>query len=253
MPNSYLLKIALEDVPGPIWRRFVVPSDIALDTLHVVIQRVMGWQGGNRHIFIVGRKQFTYRVDVDKEFGDLPDDAYSLEDVLPKNGKFKYFYDISGAWMHHVVVENRNYSNTDYSQPIYCLEGSHACPPDNTYHYEYFLEIIGDPKHEEYEYLTKWYKEHYGVPFDPDRFEISEINQSLSKIMPSTIPVNRNANPSWSWDDDSDTDDSTDEGAEQDILSQQSVNLLEKALKEIAIQSPPQNKTTKKSSKKKPK
>lgn len=36
--KSYVLKVSLVDIEPEIWRRFVVPADIALDRLHDVIQ-----------------------------------------------------------------------------------------------------------------------------------------------------------------------------------------------------------------------
>ena len=186
MGKPYLLKISLQEAKPQIWRRFIVPADIALDTLHRVIQIVMGWSGGCFHLFLIGKRRYTYEIDVDPDFGDIPDEKFSLENVLPRSGKFKYLYDISGAWMHDITVENKDYTNPDCDQAIFCLEGKYACPPNDCCFgvggYEYFCQAIADPNHEEHEDLVKCYDKYYGGTFDQEHFDIGEINQMLHKI-----------------------------------------------------------------------
>ena len=186
MAKSYLLKITLLDIKPPVWRRFVVPADIKLNELHDVIQMVMGWSGGCFHLFMMGKNRYTHSFDVDPEFGDIPEEKFALKNVLPQKGKIKYLYDITGNWMHEIEVENMNYMNLDSDQTIICLEGERACPPNDCCigfgDYEYFCQVITDPAHEEHETLVKRYDKYYDDSFDPERFNIDEVNQFLQKI-----------------------------------------------------------------------
>jgi hypothetical protein len=50
----YQLKITLLDTSPPIWRRFALPATATLETLHQVIQIVMGWQ--ESHLLPVRRR-----------------------------------------------------------------------------------------------------------------------------------------------------------------------------------------------------
>jgi hypothetical protein len=65
----YQLKVILDDVKSPIWRRLVVKEDINLLTLHEIIQRAMGWQDYHLHMFTIAGQ--IYGDPVDDEFGDL--------------------------------------------------------------------------------------------------------------------------------------------------------------------------------------
>jgi hypothetical protein len=71
MPRSILqLKITLEDIRPPIWRRVLVESTMKLDELHLVIQAVMPWQ--NYHLNSFESSQASYmplRPDDDFDFG----------------------------------------------------------------------------------------------------------------------------------------------------------------------------------------
>ncbi len=45
------LKVVLKGIRPPIWRRFLVPSDITLGRLHDCLQAVMGWSDSHLHQF----------------------------------------------------------------------------------------------------------------------------------------------------------------------------------------------------------
>lgn len=49
MTNMLQLKIALDEITPPIWRRFIVKDSIRFQGLHEIIQTVMGWE--NYHMF----------------------------------------------------------------------------------------------------------------------------------------------------------------------------------------------------------
>lgn len=45
----YQLKVTLEEIEPPIWRRVLVPSGITFHKLHKIIQAAFGWQ--DHHLF----------------------------------------------------------------------------------------------------------------------------------------------------------------------------------------------------------
>ena len=49
----YQLKVTLKYSKPPIWRRLLVPSDIALDKLHYILQAAFDWTNSHLHQFIV--------------------------------------------------------------------------------------------------------------------------------------------------------------------------------------------------------
>ncbi len=62
-----------------------------------------------------------------------------------------------------------------------CLEGRRACPPEDAggvWGYEDFLKAIQNPRHPEHKEMLEW----IGSEFDPEEFDIEEINRALQKI-----------------------------------------------------------------------
>ncbi|MFG0262762.1 MAG: LexA family transcriptional regulator, partial [Novipirellula sp. JB048] len=61
--------------------------------------------------------------------------------------------------------------------------GKRNCPPEDVggvYGYEHFLDAIGNPEHEEHEDFMEWVGE-----FDPELFELEEINGAMQIGLPS--------------------------------------------------------------------
>ena len=62
-----------------------------------------------------------------------------------------------------------------------CLAGARACPPEDVGGipgYENFLEAMRDPKHPEHKQYLEW----IGGNFDPEAFDIDEVNRLLRAI-----------------------------------------------------------------------
>jgi hypothetical protein len=61
-----------------------------------------------------------------------------------------------------------------------CLKGKRNCPPEDCggiWGYNDFLQIISDPEHEQYEEMMEW----WGEEFDPEYFDINQINSMLKQ------------------------------------------------------------------------
>jgi hypothetical protein len=61
-----------------------------------------------------------------------------------------------------------------------CLAGKKACPPEDcggVWGYYELLETIADPKHEDREEMLEW----LGGEFDPDAFDLKEVNAMLAE------------------------------------------------------------------------
>ena len=93
-----------------------------------------------------------------------------------ENPSAHYTYDFGDDWVHKIKFEKilTREKNIDY--PI-CIKGKRACPPEDCggiWGYEDLLEIINNPKHEEYEEMLEW----LGGEFDPEHFDVKEIRFS---------------------------------------------------------------------------
>ena len=177
----YLLKIRLLEIESEIWRRFVVPADITLDRLHDVIQIVMGWTDSHLHEFKIGKRRYT-KYPESKEDG-LECGRYRLVDLIRQKGRtFRYLYDFGDSWEHEVIVEDSRYFNPETIDPVECLAGARACPPEDVGsvpgYYE-FCKVMKDLHHEEHESYMQW----WGGEYDSEKFSTDEVNWELMKYL----------------------------------------------------------------------
>jgi len=171
----YQLKITLKGVRPPIWRRFLVLSNIKLDEFHEILQVIMGWTDSHLHGFVLGNTVYSL-PDPDFELDGAKDESKAkLSSLLKQEGdKLRYDYDFGDNWEHDVVLEKILPFTPEQPLP-FCLKGKRACPPEDCggiWGYQDLLQIINDPEHEEYDDLMEW------LPpgFAPEAFSAAEIN-----------------------------------------------------------------------------
>jgi len=212
-PRSvHTLRIALRGSKPPIWRRVAVRSDITLGRLHEVIQITMGWTDSHLHQFMFQDKSlinpdprhierlsaegrydevFTatrgIRVFVTKttpwgdpsELEGEDEDAVTLAEVCPAaKRKLIYEYDFGDGWEHTVEAQKIEPPEPGVTYPV-CLAGRKACPPEDCggiFGYYDLLDAVADPQHEDHDDLAEW----LGEDFDPDAFDIDEVNAALA-------------------------------------------------------------------------
>lgn len=183
----YQFKISLLDVQPSIWRRVQVPEEYSFWDLHVAIQDAMGWTDSHLHQFRVTDPSY---IQNKKIYIGIPDEDadvyYNSPETFPGWKKFirNYFslkdldtcyydYDFGDDWGHKVKLEKILTAVSGVKYPI-CMAGKRACPPEDCGGipgYERFLEIINDPKHEEYQSMLDW----VGGSFDPEEFNPKEV------------------------------------------------------------------------------
>ena len=105
-----------------------------------------------------------------------------LSDVIGGQKKFRcqYLYDFGDSWEHILLLEKILSAKLGIHYP-FCLKGKRARPPEDVggvWGYEDFLEAINNPKHEEHEMYIEW----IGDEFDPEEFDIDDINQGLRNL-----------------------------------------------------------------------
>ena len=212
--DIYTLRISLRNSKPPIWRRVAVPSDITLGQLHEVIQIAMGWTNSHLHQFVLRDKSLKPSRDEIRKVGeaDIWDDAFmarmrgervftmlttpfgdpiedmegededavTLAEVCPKvKSKLTYEYDFGDGWEHTIEVQKIEEPKPGVEYPV-CLAGKLACPPEDCggiYGYYHMLDVVADAAHEEHDDLVEW----LGDDFDPDAFDIDEVNDMLAE------------------------------------------------------------------------
>ena len=169
----YELKITLQDIRPPIWRRIEVRSDISLAGLHLAIQGAMGWENDHLHAFECGGRRFGPRdPDFDAFEGDLVNEKTAqLNELLTERGSsLLYHYDFGDGWVHDVVLKEIKPMLPGGRAPKpRCLGGERACPPEDCggpFGYAEMLKALKHPRHPEHAHYREW----IGGDFDPEAF-----------------------------------------------------------------------------------
>jgi len=185
-PITYQLRVQLDGIEPPIWRRILVPGDILLEDLHDVIQVAFGWDNAHMHQFILKNKTTTRPsgFGVDGMFGDDEGEDESqirLSDVATRvRSKLRYVYDFGDSWHHTIVVERRDKAKDPDTVPR-CVGGELACPPEDCggiWGYAHFCEAIANPDHPDHDQLVEW----VGGDFEPLVFDVDDANRRLSRF-----------------------------------------------------------------------
>jgi tetratricopeptide (TPR) repeat protein len=176
-PIAYKLKLTIQGVEPPIWRRLLVRGDTNLAALHDIIQTVMGWGDSHLHVFTIEKVEYGSCFDEDElEFED--DSGYILDDVLDgKKMKFSYMYDFGDSWEIEVAVEAVEPVDEDNVYPV-CLAGERSGPMEDSggaWGYSEKLEILQNPEHPDYADIVEW----MGDDWDAEYFDLAELNDAL--------------------------------------------------------------------------
>jgi len=187
--NTYQIKVQLEGIKPPIWRRLQLDSRISLDVLHVVIQCSMGWLEMHLHQFMDREGNF-FRIqqgddDFMVDFGDsaVDESIVLLSDLLKEEKDWiKYEYDFGDGWSHKITLEKI----LPYKQnqvPVLCTKGKRACPPEDCggpWGYQHIMDLLAEPNAnpEEYQDLIEWLEDE----FEPESFDLQEVNEELNEL-----------------------------------------------------------------------
>ncbi len=180
----YQVKITLNEVEPPVWRRVLV-KDCTLAKLHDVIQASMGWEDYHLHLFVVRAERYG-------DPAQWRDDAWGDEDVRDERKtklsqfrdrgirKLLYEYDMGDDWRHTVMIEKALPAEPVVRYPR-CVDGARACPPEDCggpWGYMDLLQALEKPQTERQEELLEW----IGGEFDPDAFDPGAVNEELSVL-----------------------------------------------------------------------
>ena len=168
------IKVTLDGIRPPIWRRIEISADATFWQLHVAIQDAMGWTDSHLHEFAVGSSYRGTRIGLPGAATDfsetLPGWRVSVRELLRAPGdRVKYWYDFGDDWRHTVRLEKRLPPAPGVSYPR-CVSGRRACPPEDcggVWGYQNLLEILDDPSHPEHADMREW----FGGPLDPEAFD----------------------------------------------------------------------------------
>ena len=177
------IRIELQELQPPIWRRVDIPASATLATLHDVIQIAMGWTDSHLYKFEIGARCYGDPAsDENHEWRRLyKARSLRLSTVISRGvERFLYLYDFGDSWCHQIVVESVREGEADAMFPAF-VGGAGRCPPEDvggTDGFMQFLEAILDPSHEDHGRMMEW----YDGPFDPADIDERRVRMLLEDM-----------------------------------------------------------------------
>ena len=184
------MKITLQHMPRPVWRRVEVPLTIRLEDLHDVIQTVMPWDRFHLWQFSVGRE---VNFIGPTPFGD-PVELFGSEDIdcgdstladaceyLTASATFTYHYDFGVGWIHKIKIESLGDPQPDVGYPR-LIKAMRRCPPEDVggpWGYREFLDAK-DPDDPNQESYMEW---------DPDALQADPEVADQERLKEALVPM----------------------------------------------------------------
>jgi hypothetical protein len=148
-------------------RKLIVPANITFRQLHNILQAAFGWSNDHLYDFWLCERAEQEEpsielvendVDLEDRDGDIRlVDENQLAELLPRYKHLIYHYDFGDYWCHTIEVTREV---LDYRErPPQLIAGEGNTPPEDVGGiggYEEFLQVISNPAHEDYRYMTEW-------------------------------------------------------------------------------------------------
>ena len=183
---AYQLKITLDAIRPPIWRRILANPNISLEQLHLIIQLLMGWHDCHMYQFRVNEQMYAPpSADADL-FGVKPKSVKAKLSYVFGTGinRIGYAYDFGDGWKIRVQLEN-SLPNRNRPKIAECIGGKRSGPLEDSggpYGYMQKVSLLKNPDHKNHAEIVDW----MGVDFDPDRFDLKETNELLNESLGAT-------------------------------------------------------------------
>jgi uncharacterized protein YchJ len=164
-PASLVLKVELDHVDPPVWRRIAVPSNTTLDRVHHMVQAAMGWNDEHLYAFETDDDVFT---DPRSGGSGLSAERERLVSLVSEPGqRFWYRYDFGDDWLHTVTLEQVR--DGGQANTFTILDGAGACPSEDCggpVGYLNLLQALGQPDHPDHDDAV----DRLGEDYDPARY-----------------------------------------------------------------------------------
>lgn len=182
----YLLRIELEDTSPKIWRKFTLPERTPLDSLHLVINCLFGWQMSTAILFCINQSIYRVRENgtgnsyYDRDLG-LDYRNYSLKSRMIRAGDIIEFqlFNIppEKPWRHKIqVIKDFTQEGAENLTAPICMDGGNNSPPSSCEGPEAYQKYISDRGG--FASSTESGKE----SFDPEFFDLKKMNTQLKRL-----------------------------------------------------------------------
>ncbi|MDR2089984.1 MAG: SEC-C domain-containing protein [Clostridiales Family XIII bacterium] len=187
--KAYQIKVVLQGVKPPVWRRLIVPAGIAFSQFKVVLTEAMGWFGGYFYVFLFEDEglllihpdeedpmlENLLPADGDCESKDARETA--IDDFLREGVRFRFDCDFGEVWSHEIKVEKllEDYPR-DYPRVI---KYAGNCPPEDIGGpdaYAALCRVQRDPADPNHENAVQW-SEQFCFEYD-----VKSVNEELRDL-----------------------------------------------------------------------
>lgn len=189
MVFEFLIQLKNIDNP-PVWRLVLVPSRFTFDKFHKVIQAAFGWEGYHLYQFSPSGYQSSPTIHIPHEgLGDyhrgktLDARIITIAEIFKEKGQlYSYIYDFGDDWDHSIKLMDIH----DERHVIARLAlGEGACPPEDCggpWGYKNMLEVLKNPKDDEYKTIREWLGLKKGQNWDVNHFDIEKARKEVFKV-----------------------------------------------------------------------
>ncbi len=172
------IKVTIDNIEPPIWRRLLVKSFLTFNELHHTLQIAFGWENAHLYQFSIEDYyiRFPYPDDGNDAFEVIDSTDVKLDKLLTEKGyEFTYEYDFGDSWIHTIVVEKFLNIEPGICYPS-CLSGERAAPPENCGGLNGYNAIMA-AEGKKYNQLVGSRK-----PFNSEYFNIERVNNQLAHL-----------------------------------------------------------------------
>lgn len=194
-PDIYQLKITIEGISPPIWRRVLLPETASFKELHALIKLLFEWDGYHLHQFSIGAGGIAgtiigNRAALEKP-SVIPEATTLLSDYLfPGGPGVLYTYDFGDNWCHSITLE-KTHPSPEGEQYPQCIGGKRMAPPEGCggiagyYALQELYENSGDKEEELLEMIDRYGRLDFDH-FNPAAYNLPaliRVGNQLDKIM----------------------------------------------------------------------
>jgi hypothetical protein len=187
---AFQIKIKIREIKPEIFRRLIIPEDITFKEMHQIIQAAFGWLDYHAYRFEFGDsvisipdERFTAEELYGREMELLDSETTGIDMFFYDHNKGLYEYDFGDMWQHEVKIERVIIDEEVETDLPTCTGGARERPPEDvggTGGYYEFLKTISDESDPERKETLTWAeKDTRGRIYDPEYFNINEVNRRL--------------------------------------------------------------------------
>lgn len=175
----YLLRISIADSKPRIWRRLTTKS-VSLETLHGIIQLLMGWNDCHLHGYEIRKR----RVALPDDGAEVDERTISIAQLFAaKIKRLNYTYDFGDNWRLTISIEESMPADNDVPYPQ-CVAGQGAPPLEDIGGIHLWSKLLSAIRHPHREQCdeTRALMMRLGDEFVLSDFDLLQTNSRLQRI-----------------------------------------------------------------------